>query len=237
MAGRREVPTVEAGQAPVRVTKGERTRRNLMATARRILEDVGYHDMKVTEVAREAGVSAGVFYIYFKDKEALALAVFAEAIDEGIEGVFSEPAPSDPFLAIVETNRRYCNLILGGGGLMRAIAQILDQLPEARALWLAMNSRVARRVATALERREPGAIAGEQARVFTAHAAQAMIDMLLLNLVSYRNADIAAVADDRERLVEALSILWFRLLHGRSPDPGLCRFATDFLPTAAAPVK
>ncbi|MFN3592073.1 MAG: TetR/AcrR family transcriptional regulator [Thermaurantiacus sp.] len=213
-----------------KLTKGERTRLQLMASGRLLMEKHGYHGLKVTEVAREAGLSAGVFYIYFKDKDALALAIFGQLVEEAVATIFGSPAPADPFEAILDANRRYIGLILDGGGLMRAIMQMLDQLPEARRLWFEMNGRVARRVAAALERREPDAIAGAEARLFTAHVAQAMIDTILMNLVSYRNPDLTSVADDRERLVQATSVLWFRLLYGRSPTPQQCPAAIDFLP-------
>lgn len=216
-----------------RLTKGERTRQHLLAAGRTVLEQHGYHGLKVTDVAKAAGVSAGVFYIYFKDKDALSLAVFAQLVEEAVSTIFAGPVPDEPFAAILDANRRYIGLILDGGGLMRAITQMLDQLPEARRLWLDINGRVAQGVASDLERRDAGALVSSEARLFTAHAGQAMIDGILLSLVAYRHPDLSAVAMDRERLVQAISVLWFRLLHGHSPPRALCPAADDFLPAGA----
>jgi AcrR family transcriptional regulator len=220
--------TAPAGR---RTTKGERTRRALMDAALILLERDGFHDMKVTEVATTAGVSVGVFYIYFKDKTALTLAVFGEMIERTTAEVFAGGAPADAFDAVLETNRRYVAALIDTGGLMRATLQILDQLPEARAQWQAMNAKVARRIAAGMERRAPGAMLGEEARIFSAHAVQAMVDTILLNANTYRDPDLLRMTRNVERLAQALSILWYRALYGRSPKPEQCPDALDFLAT------
>ncbi len=218
--------------APRRVGKGERTRRLLMDTALDILNEQGYHDLKVTEVARQSGLSAGVFYIYFKDKTSLVIAIFGELLSKGLGVIFEERAPEDPFLAILQINRRYIGLLAQQNGTNRAIFQILDQLPEAREIWRKSNSEVTRRIAAGVERRSPGSIAGGEARFFSAYAAQAMLDTILLNAISFRDPDVQKIASDIDRFAQAVSVLWYRMLYGRSPPAIHCPLALDFLPLA-----
>jgi AcrR family transcriptional regulator len=227
-----DVTSVAADVYPIKgakLTKGARTRRLLMDTALEMLNEAGYHDLKVTDVARRAGLSTGVFYIYFKDKTALVIDVFNELLSAGLNIIFEERTPEDPFLAILQTNRRYISLLTQQNGTNRAIFQILDQLPEAREVWQKSNSKVARRIAAGIERRTPGAIAGEEARIFSAYAAQAMLDTVLLNAVSFRDPDVRIIADDIERFAEAISVLWYRMLYGKSPPAAFCPLAADFL--------
>lgn len=210
-------------------TKAERTRRRLLDAALTLLEHHGYHDLKVTDVAKTAGVAAGVFYIYFKDKNALVLDLLDELSEANVEAVFGGPRADDPFEAVLAANRAYVHRFVGGGGLNRALAQIVDALPEARQRWQVVNARVAQRIAAGIARRAPDSTAHESARVFAALALQAMLDTVLLQTFAYQFPDLADLRGDPERLAQAISILWYRALFGTSPRAEQVPRATDFL--------
>ncbi|WP_374147017.1 TetR/AcrR family transcriptional regulator [Sphingomonas sp. 28-63-12] len=212
------------------LSKGERTRQRLLDSGRILLERDGYHAIRVSDVAAQAGLSSGVFYIYFRDKDELAIELFRTACKEAIGTIYAERAPAGDFAAVLHTLRRYIDIMLDSGGMIRAVVQILDQLPDARAIWLDMNSLVARRIAVGMAHRAPDDMRSDAARIITAHAAQAMIDSMLLSIVSYDNADLRDMARSRERLAQTLSVLWYRLLYGASPDPSEAPLALDFLP-------
>lgn len=50
------------------LTKGERTRLRLLEAAERIFGEKGFHATSVTEIAQEADVANGTFYVYFPSK-------------------------------------------------------------------------------------------------------------------------------------------------------------------------
>ena len=62
------------------VARGEATRGQLIAIARRMFADRGYEDTSIEAVLREAGVSRGSLYHHFASKEALF-----EAVAEDVE--------------------------------------------------------------------------------------------------------------------------------------------------------
>lgn len=62
------------------VARGEATRGQLIAVARRMFADRGYEDTSIEAVLREAGVSRGSLYHHFASKEALF-----EAVAEDVE--------------------------------------------------------------------------------------------------------------------------------------------------------
>lgn len=198
------------------LTKGERTRRKLIYAALTLLERVGYYDLKTTEVAREAGVAAGVFYIYFKDKDALVLALLDDLFARNTDRIFEGPHIDDPFEAVLATNLRYVRLFAEAGGMSRAIGQIVDALPEARSKWQAANAAIAQRIGAAIARRA-GAAASEH-YVFAAIALQAMLDAVLLQAFVYKDAALADIAHDPDRLARELSVLWFRAAYGYDPE-------------------
>jgi AcrR family transcriptional regulator len=211
-------------------TKGTRTRRALLDATQRLLERDGFHALKVSEIAPEAGLSPGIFYTYFEDKNQVALEVFREVVAKDEAIIYAESGPADPFDAVLQHMRLYVQQMLSEGAMPKAILQMLDALPEARAIWHEYSSRIARRIASGLEKRAPGTVADEAARIIYAHAAQAMCDTLLINMKSYKHADYQPIAGDMERIAQVLSIIWFRMLYGKTPPAEKCPLAIGFLP-------
>ena len=64
------------GRLPGR--RGLATRKRLLAATASLLETTGYRDLRVVEVAREAGTSPATFYQYFPDAESAVLVLAAE---------------------------------------------------------------------------------------------------------------------------------------------------------------
>ena len=52
-------------------SKGERTRRRLLAAAEQVFAELGYHDASVVKIAERARVAGGTFYLYFPSKQAI----------------------------------------------------------------------------------------------------------------------------------------------------------------------
>jgi AcrR family transcriptional regulator len=55
----------------------EKRREDLLAAARRVFAERGYHDAKVGDIAAKASVAKGTLYLYFPDKRS----IFSELID------------------------------------------------------------------------------------------------------------------------------------------------------------
>lgn len=207
---------VEKREKALPETKGERTRRRLMDSALTLLARDGYHDLKTTDVSRTAGVATGVFYSYFKDKNELVLELLGEMFERNAAQIFEGKRSDDAFEAVLEANRRYVTLVAAGGGLNRAVVQIIDALPEARLRWQALNLRIARRIGSGMAARSASGGKGVDL-VFAALALQSMLDNVLLQAFAYRDPAYAEFARDPERLAHQLSILWFRAAYGRDP--------------------
>ncbi len=58
----------------------ERTRRDLLAAATRVLAAKGFHRTKITDIAAAADVGVGTFYLHFPDKETLFDAVVEDTV-------------------------------------------------------------------------------------------------------------------------------------------------------------
>lgn len=58
----------------------ERTRRQLLAAATRVLAAKGLHDTKISDIAAAADLGVGTFYLHFPDKETLFDAVVDDTV-------------------------------------------------------------------------------------------------------------------------------------------------------------
>lgn len=92
-----------AGTSDHLTEKGRRTRARLLEVAGQELLDRGH--IEVTAVAERAGVSAGLLYRYFANKDELITALVDAFYDRYEEAVFAEAAPPEVHWSDFEQER------------------------------------------------------------------------------------------------------------------------------------
>jgi AcrR family transcriptional regulator len=115
--------------------RGRRTRDRLLAAAREVFERDGYHDTRVTDIARLAHVAHGTFYTYFQSKEDIFRHVVA-AMTEDMQEV-RPPAPegATPQERIARANWSYYQAYRRNARMMGILEQVAtydDELRELR---------------------------------------------------------------------------------------------------------
>jgi AcrR family transcriptional regulator len=81
--------------------RGQRTRARLIRAAETVFGNVGYHDARISEITREAGVAMGTFYLYFPSKEVLFRALVA-SLNHDLRRTLSEGTRELPTRAAIE---------------------------------------------------------------------------------------------------------------------------------------
>ena len=129
----RDVVTTPAaldGERPngPRSRKGEQTRARLLEAARRVFEEDGFLDARITDISERAGLSHGSFYHYFESKEEVFREV-AAAVDEQnsapLEHVILDPSSrATPHERIREALRRYFESYRAQARIMGLIEQV-----------------------------------------------------------------------------------------------------------------
>ena len=96
------------GRPRGRTAEGEATRRRLYEMAIRMIGEQGYEATTLRDVARRAGVSAGLLYRYFPSKRSVVLALYDELSDAFAQEAAGMPAGKwrDRFLYALETSLR-----------------------------------------------------------------------------------------------------------------------------------
>ena len=107
-AAGRGLLTLTLTDAGPSTARGRRTRSALIHGAREVFEEMGFRDARIQDIAARAGTSYGVFYHYFKTKEAVLGELFTTITGEMFTA--SQPlreGPADPWSRIADANRRY----------------------------------------------------------------------------------------------------------------------------------
>lgn len=78
-----EEPRAADGRVPGR--RGQATRQRLLDTTAAMLRTSSYRDLKVVDIAREAGTSPATFYQYFPDVESAILVLADDMVATGVD--------------------------------------------------------------------------------------------------------------------------------------------------------
>ncbi|MCG2840638.1 TetR/AcrR family transcriptional regulator [Sandaracinobacter sp. RS1-74] len=215
--------------APKR-TKGERTKDKLKFGAIQVLDDVGYHAMRVSDICEAAGVAAATFYLYFDNKEQVTQVVLAEYLSVAMKMMAVRPEGKGPFEAIRASHLKWLEVTYANAGLMRCILQLGDEVEDFRDLAHAVNKQWYERIAQAVLRDQEAR--GQQApnqegalpldvALLSAYALGSMMDELARKLVIHPDPALLALTGrtvpDKAELADFLAVLWYQALYGQVP--------------------
>ena len=136
--------------APVetRVPKQKRSmekKQRIKDAAVKLMSEKGYHSTSSNEIAKEADVSIGTFYSYFKDKKALYTELVADIYNMVLEPVDLNSLPED--MSVEDTVYMYISYIFKGYGIMpefqREMSSLSEQSDEFRDIEMLYKKQIA----------------------------------------------------------------------------------------------
>lgn len=83
---------------------GEDKRDSIVTSALQLFKSKGYHNTKVSDIVKEAGIAQGTFYLYFKSKEDLFQSVADQCVQQ-IAGALERTPSEAPDMAANQTMR------------------------------------------------------------------------------------------------------------------------------------
>lgn len=197
--------------------KGERTRDRLKAAAARLLEKVGYRDLRVTDINEEAEVSNALFYVYFKNKQEITQEVLEEflALLETPQSI-GRKSPASTGEAIYLGNLEYSRSFMANPGLMHCLIQFGDEIPEFGQLWSDWNNRWVDRTIRSLMKRESVKLENAEQIRLAVSGLGLMVDGLLRQIFVEKDKTILKAARSLGASPEALALfvtrLWYRAM-------------------------
>lgn len=118
--------TDNAGVAERSQRRREQTAGALLDAARRVLAAKGYHGTKIVDIAREASVGVGTFYLYYPTKEALFLELVEDTVArlkgklDAVRATVADPLEQSrlrtlTFFRFAQDNRELFRIVFGHG--------------------------------------------------------------------------------------------------------------------------
>lgn len=105
-----------------KVRRGPDRRRRIIAVASELFAHQGFEGTSIRDIATASGVLSGSLYYHFPSKEDLLFTVHQESLTAMRQEVEAAIATiSDPWQRLEEAIVAHCNVLLGRGGVTRAI--------------------------------------------------------------------------------------------------------------------
>jgi len=199
------------------VPKGRRTLLRLKAGAAKMLNELPYQNLRVADIVKAAGVSHGLFYHYFQDKQGITLDVLSDMIRLSDERYAQIHAFKDSYQSIYVPNSYYLNVYRKNVGLMRAALTLSDEFEPFRQLWNDVIDRWHSRIAHSIQAHVGDAGAASPDPQILAYCLGAMIDQICRQLFVQQNPHLRKMVPSIRHLAEALSATWFRAVYARDP--------------------
>jgi AcrR family transcriptional regulator len=107
-------------------------REQIIDGARRMFLAQGFDAASMGSIAREAGVSKGTLYVYFKSKEELFEAIVEEQCRQQAEQIFTFDRQADIEAELTRLGQEFSRFLGRPGGVsaLRTVIAIADRMPE-----------------------------------------------------------------------------------------------------------
>jgi AcrR family transcriptional regulator len=204
----------ERGRRVKRPTGDEREQL-IRETLESLLEDNGFHEISIDDLAKGAGISRPTFYFYFESKEAVLLSLLDEIVSQAdaASDAAQEALDQDPARFLRDSLSAYFHYFGAHRAVSVAGTEASAGNPKVRKLWNGVRERwvVAATAGIEAERARGAAPDGLPAR----DLAIALINMNEGVLFSAFAGEQPAIAEDS--VVDVLIDVWLKAIYGGPP--------------------
>jgi AcrR family transcriptional regulator len=198
--------------------KSTRTKKLLELAAAQVLEEKGFPDMRVIDITNKAGVSEATFYTYYKDKREITLIVLSDFLAQSpLKKSISQIENCSAFDALVQMNRGWFGAYRANARLTYCLLQFGDQDPDFAHVLQKHHEDIFRLILNNVIQLQPVKPMENQVVRFLIFAQGAMMDEVARHLFVFPHPKSLALLDDLdmdfEQLVQALSVIWYRVLY------------------------
>ncbi|MFK5894362.1 MAG: TetR/AcrR family transcriptional regulator [Pseudomonadota bacterium] len=211
-------------------TKGERTCNKIKLATAQVIDKISYKDLRVVDICNKANISAGTFYIYFKEKKEVTVEVLTNFV-EMYHSRIRSPKTEYDFKVIQSENMSYLQLAKDNPGLISCFLEVGIEVPELAKFHQQIDLATYTNIVERVMRVNPKA--DFNLTLAMVYALGSMMDevarRLVLEEAPMLNLVINNLDSDIESYCECLSIIWYRTLFGRNPKQPNSDMAKQFL--------
>lgn len=214
---------------PTLSARGEKARANLMQAALTVMERVGYHQMRITDVTSEAGVATGLFYHYFPDLKTLTVEVLEDYVARSlnVEVIERDVPKGDWFERILAHNRLVVGSYTKRPGIMRCLLQLADEDADfsryLRSNWIEQLNWLVK----LMPRLFPEASFNEHQALMVIYTLATTGEGLLRDYYINRESTLTCQEVSPDEMAELLSVMFYRGLFLENPPEDKLRYTSN----------
>ena len=199
--------------------KGKKARAKLKAAALSVMEEVGYHKMRTTDVTARAGVASGLFYHYFKDLKSLTLEVLEDfvAVSLRVEDIERDVSRGDWYGRMFSHNRLVVQAYAEHPGIMRCMLQLADEDEDFSQLLRKNFIRQLSWLTTQMPRMFPRAAMSEHQAMLVVYTLAGTGETILRDYYVNREAVLLATELEVDEMAELITVIFYRGLFLENP--------------------
>lgn len=212
----RDIDVVEARSIS---PKGLKARAKLKAAALDVMEEVGYHKMRTTDVTRKAGVASGLFYHYFKDLKSLTLEVLNDFVAASlrVEDIERDVPKGDWYERMFAHNRLVVQAYVERPGIMRALLQLADEDEDFSGLLRNNFIRQLSWLTQQMPRLFPEASMSEHQAMMVAYTLAGTGETVLRDYFVNREQALTQIVLSADEMTELITVIFYRGLFLENP--------------------
>jgi len=157
------VPDVVTSEPATALTpktaKGNRTRALLKSSARDVFGRQGFTSARVSDITAGAGMSNGIFYRYYTDKDAVRDELLSDLLTGVVSFARDSWEPTDPMKSVLRTTEKYLTFYRDNRDLYKIMIEVAQHQPQVRAQWINAREEFYRRIGRMLSRAQDQGIA------------------------------------------------------------------------------
>ena len=215
-----------------RSKRGAEARAKIKRAAACVLEDMGYHKMRIADVTKEAGIAAGLFYHYFPDLKTLTIEVLGDFIAQSQDqsAIEKDVAKGDWFGRMLA----YYQVVVEGyarhPGLTRCLLQVADE-DKAFAELLRQNwVEQLRWLVKVMPKLFPNAELDDHQSLMLIYALGGNADLILRHYFIDGDTALTAKQLNTEEVAELLAFVFYRGLFLQNPPLEQLNYTRNLLP-------
>lgn len=209
--------------------KGEQARNKLKLAALEVLERVGFHRMRITDVTAEAGVAQGLFYHYFKDLKSLTSEVLSDfvATSQNLASIEKHVPKGDWYARIYAHNIFVVRTYAARPGVMRSLFQLADSDEEFSRTLKASFIQQLNWLVGVMPRLFPDAEMTEHQALMVVYTLASSGEVVLRDYFIDKDPALTQENLTVEDIAELLSVIFYRGLFLQNPAPEKLRYARN----------
>jgi len=207
--------------------RGEQARNNLKQAALKVLERLGYHKMRISDVTAEAGVATGLFYHYFSDLKSLTIEVLSDFVanSQNLAAIEKDVPKGDWYARIYAHNIFVVKTYAAKPGVMRSLFQLADSDPEFARMLKASFIEQLNWLVGVMPRIFPEAAMTEHQALMVVYTLASSGEVVLRDYFIDKDPLLTREALSVEEIAELLTVIFYRGLFLQNPAVEKLRYA------------